>query len=374
MLDKPLSKEAARASQSRRMEIVGELSGGIVHDFNNILTVITGTIEVLAEAVADRPDLTVIAKLIEEAAARGASLTSHLMAFARGQPSRHRDVDVNALLVEAARLLRPTLGEQIEIFSMLATDLPAIRVDPSQLMTVLLNLAIIARDAMPDGGKLTFESRCTADGEDCIAGDFCAADYVAIAVKVSGPAISLNRLDQAFARPGWAADFVKQANGHLRLCREEGRETSVELYLPKLKAPARTTTEGPDNAGIEGGDEAVLIVEDDVLVRKYVVSQVQSLGYRTVAAGNASEALAIIAEGGKIDLLLTDVMMPGSFNGWQLAVEALSRRPTLKILYTSGYSESALVHDGYLDAGVLLLAKPYRKADLAKMIRIALAA
>src|ERR1019366_4283801 len=160
MLQKSMPAEAAEAEvcQAQRMKIVGQLTGGVVHDFNNILTVIAGTIEILAEAVADRPELAAIARLIDEAAARGANLTSHLLAFARGQPSQPREVDVNALLVEAARLLRPTLGEQIEIDARLASNVAPVWVDASQLMTAILNLAVVARDVMPGGGKLILES------------------------------------------------------------------------------------------------------------------------------------------------------------------------------------------------------------------------
>ena len=166
MLQKSLPAETAevRLSQAQRMQIIGRLTGGIVHDFNNILTVITGTLETLTEAVADRPELTAIAQLMDAAAARGANLTSHLLGFARGQPSQPRDVDVNALLVDAARLLRPTLGEQIEIATMLAGDVPLVLIDPHQLMTEILNLAIFARDAIPEGGKLSFET-ASAGGE-----------------------------------------------------------------------------------------------------------------------------------------------------------------------------------------------------------------
>lgn len=357
------------------MEIVGQLTGGIVHDFNNILTVIAGTIEILAEAVADRPDLAAVARLIDEAAARGSNLTSHLLAFARGQPSQPRDVDVNVLLVEAARLLRPVLGEQIEIDSMLATDVPSAWVDPNLLVTAILNLAIIARDAMPEGGKLSFEARSAGPGESYAGAEskVSAGDYVMIAVNASGYGIFADHSGRALADLRNAQDFIKQSNGHIKVRSEVGRGTSAEIYLPHAAAFARSSAEDSSKLRIEGGDEAILIVEDDALVRKYVVTQVQSLGYRTHAAGNASEALAIIDEGGKIDLLLTDVMMPGSINGRQLAIEALNRRPSLKILYTSGYSKNAMIHDGCLDADVLLLAKPYRKVDLAKMIRTALA-
>jgi CheY-like chemotaxis protein len=375
MLEKVLSAEDAQAQacEAQRMEIVGRLTGGVVHDFNNILTVITGTIEILAEAVADRPDLAAITGLIADAAARGADVTSHLLAFARGQPSQPRDVDINGLLVKAARLLRPTLGEQIEIETMLATEVPTAWVDPSHLMTAILNLAVIARDAMPGGGKLVFESRSAAAGENGTGAgsELSAADHVVIAVNVVGSGMAIE--DRIFADLGVIEDLVSQSDGHIKVCREAGRGTSVEIYLRRAD-PAGSPAEDSEKAAVEGGDEAILIVEDDVLVRKYVVTQVQSLGYRTLAAGDASEALAILDAGENIDLLLTDVIMPGPINGRQLAVETLHRRPALKVLFTSGYSENALVCDGYLDAGVLLLAKPYRKGDLAKMIRIALAA
>ena len=363
MLQKPLAVEAAQASDSlaQRMAIVGHLTGGVVHDFNNLLTVIMGPIEVQEEAVADRPELAAIAGLIAEAAARGADLTSHLLAFARSQPSQPREVDVNALLTDAARLLRPTLGEQIDIDSRLATDVASAWVDASQLMTTILNLAVVARDVMPGGGTLILESRA-------------AADHVSIAVSISGYGTSAERRQPAFADLGMAAGLNTRTDGNIRVCRAAGGETCIEIHLPTAADIIRSPAEPSARADMESGDQAILIVEDDVLVRRYVVSQVRSLDYRTLAAGDASEAMAIIDANGEIDLLFTDVMMPGSINGRQLAVEALNRRPSLKILYTSGYSENAMIDDGYLDAGVLLLAKPYRKVELARMIRAALAA
>jgi CheY-like chemotaxis protein len=368
----PAEDAHAQACQAQRMEIVGQLTGGVVHDFNNILTVITGTIEILAEAVADRPELAAIAKLIDEAASRGANLTSHLLAFARGQSSQPRDVDVNELLIEAARLLRPTLGEHIEVDTILAPDVSPVFVDPHQLMTAILNLAIAARDAMPGGGKLTFEtgaseltrSRAGANGRAA------GRSYVMISIAAAGHVLAP---DRAFADCGMVQDFIARSNGQIEFRSDAGRGTSVEILLPGIAGLARSKALDSASADIEGGAEAILIVEDDVLVRKYVIAQVRSLGYRTLAAGNASEALAIIDQGEEINLLFTDVMMPGSINGRQLGIEALVRRPSLKVLYTSGYSECAMVHDGYLDAGALLLAKPYRKIELAKMIRVALA-
>ena len=362
----------AQIAQNRKMAIVGELTGGVVHDFNNILTVISGTIEILAEAVADRPDLAAIARLIDEAAARGANLTSHLLAFARGQSSPPREVDVNAVVVDAARLLRPTLGEQIEIVPVPATGVSLALVDPHQLMTAILHLAIMARDAMPEGGRLAIEAESTvAEGGGADAGSEAGAgDGVMVAVSAFRHGISPGHADRLFADLGIVNDFVKQSNGHISVCGEIGAGTSVKIYLPRATGVTRPLIEGT----IAGGDETVLIVEDDALVRRYVMIQVQSLGYRTFAAGNASEALAIIDQAEKIDLLFADVVLPGSIDGWQLAIEALNRRPALKVLYTSGYARSAIAPDRHLDADVLLLAKPYRKVELAKMIRAALTA
>lgn len=373
MLQNSLSAEIveAKACQARRMEIIGQLTGGVVHDFNNILTVITGTIDLLTEAVADRPDLAAIAGMIGEAAARGATLTSNLLAFARGQPSQPRDVDVALLLADAARLLRPTLGEQIEIGSRPDADVPPVLADPGQLMTAILNLAIMARDAMPRGGKLGFEARRTAaeEGRAGAGPEASAGSFVMVAVSASGHGPVAGDPERIFGDLGTIRDFIDRSGGHIEVSSEAGRGTSVTMYLPRAAGAVRSPVE---DSG-EGGDETVLIVEDDVLVRRYVVSQIRSLGYRVLAAGNASEAMALIDEGSKIDLLFTDVMMPGAVNGRQLAIEARNRRPSLKVLYTSGYNENAMVHEGGLDPGVLLLAKPYRKLDLAKMIRAALA-
>jgi signal transduction histidine kinase len=226
--------------QARKMEVVGQLAGGIVHDFNNILAVITGTIDILAEAVADRPELAAVARLIDQAAARGADLTAHLLAFARDQPSRPRAVDVNLLLVDAARLLRPALGEQIEITSMLAGDAPLAVVDPNRLMTAVLNLAISARDAMPEGGKLTFVSGiATPDDDDARApGRIAAGGDVMIAVCACGDGISAELPERIFSGLGMVRNFIAQSNGHIAVRGEAGRTATVEIYLPRPAAAA----------------------------------------------------------------------------------------------------------------------------------------
>jgi CheY-like chemotaxis protein len=373
----PAEAELARICQAERMQVVGQLTGGVVHDFNNILTVITGTIEILDEAVADRPEFAAVVELIAEAAARGASLTSHLLAFARRQPARPRDVDLNPLLGEAGRLLRPTLGEQIEVDCIAGEGFAAALVDPSRFMTAILNLAIMARDAMPEGGKLTFALRSPMPGERCggASADMSAADHVVVVVDVVDYGIATDWREPGFVGLGAIRDAIGQCDGHIKLRQStSGRGISAEIYLPAAASPVASSAPDRAKAQLEGGGEAVLVVEDDVLVRRYVVSQVKSLGYRTLAVGNAGEALAIIDGGEAIDLLFTDVVMPGGINGRQLATEAQLRRPSLRTLFTSGYAENAMVGGGYLEAGVLLLAKPYRKADLAKMIRTALSA
>ncbi len=377
--------------QAQKMEAVGQLSGGVAHDLNNILTVITGTIEILAEAVADRPQLVAIAKMIDEAADRGADLTQRLLAFARKQPLQPREVDVNSLAIEASNLLRPTLGEQVEVQIMLSGDTARALIDPSQLTNAILNLALNARDAMPDGGKLTIETSNVIldDSYAGIHSEVTAGPYVLIAVTDSGHGIPAGILENVFEPFFTTKDvgkgsglglsmvygFVKQSNGHIKICSEAGLGTTVRIYLPQAIGFAQPITDELASTSIlEGGDETILVVEDDDLVRTFVVGQIQSLGYRTLAAVNADAALVVINSAQTIDLLFTDMIMPGSMNGRQLSDAALRRRPSLSVLFTSGYTENTVIHYGRLDAGVLLLAKPYRKSDLARMIRAALAA
>ena len=384
-----LEANEAQVRQAQKMEAIGQLTGGVAHDFNNILTVITGTIEILGDAVKDRPQLAQITHMISAAASRGADLTQHLLAFARQQPLQPRNTDVNALVIDVAQLLRPTLGEQIEIDSMLAHDSAPALIDPSQLSTAILNLALNARDAMPNGGKLTLETKNVALDENYASmnNEVKPGNYVMIAVSDTGKGISANLLDKVFDPFFTTKDvgkgsglglsmvygFVKQSNGHIKIYSEEGHGTTVKLYLPQATAVADTPATETGASGDQRGDESILIVEDDALVREYVVTQISRFGYRTLAASNAAEALAIINGDERIDLLFTDVIIPGGMNGRQLATEALKRRPGLKVLYTSGYTENAIVHHGRLDAGVLLLAKPYLSSDLARMIRTALA-
>ena len=377
-----------RIRQAEKMEAVGQLTGGIAHDFNNILTVITGTIEILAEAVQRDPQLAAITRMIDEAASRGADLTQHLLAFARKQPLQPRETDINELIIGTAKLLQPTLGEQIEIESVFEEEACMATVDPSQLATAILNLALNSRDAMPSGGKLILETGMAFLDESYAAmhGDVRPGRYALIAVSDTGTGIPAAILDKVFnpfftsKGPGKGTGlglsmvygFVKQSAGHIMIYSEEGHGTTIKMYLPPGTG-ALSAAEDAIAAAVEGGHETILVVEDDKLVRDYVLTQLHSLGYATLDAANAAEALAIVAAGNAFDLLFTDVIMPGTMNGRQLANEVEKARPGLRVLFTSGYTENAIIHHGRLDSGVLLLAKPYRKSDLAAMIRKALA-
>jgi len=387
LYEKDVSERQFR--QAQKMEAVGQLTGGVAHDLNNILTVITGTTEILTEVVADRPEAAALVKMIGEAAARGGDLTHRLLAFARKQPLQPREVDVSLLVTEAAKMLQPMLGARIQVLTKLAVDTSLALIDPGQLNNAILNLALNARDAMPDGGKLTIEtSNVVVDESDSrMNGDFTAGNYVMVAVTDSGRGIPAAILEHVFEPFFTTKDvdkgsglglsmvygFVKQSNGHINIHSEVGLGTSVRIYLPQAIGAARPV-EVLATSDMKGGCETILVVEDDPLVRKLVVGQIKSLGYDTLAAVDAAEALAVLKSSRQIDLLFTDMIMPGPMSGRQLADVALQNRAALKVLFTSGYSEENIIHHGKLDADALLLEKPYRKADLARMLRAALAA
>jgi len=372
---------------AQKMDAIGQLTGGVAHDFNNLLTVITSTIDLLADGVADKPELAAIAKLIGEAAARGAELTSHLLSFARKQALQPREVDVNELVLASANLLRPTLGENIEIRTKLAAGAWPAMIDPGQLTTALLNLAVNARDAMPGGGKLTLETANIVLDEDYAAAnrDVRAGPYVMVVVSDTGTGIPRDIQDKVF-EPFFSTKevgkgtglglsmvygFIKQSGGHVKIYSEQNIGTAIRLYLPQATAVADPQT-AASVPPVSGGNETILLVEDDPLVRVSVTTQLKSLGYRIIPAENAAAALKLLDDGAPFDLLFTDVIMPGPMNGSQLAKEMTKRRPGTKVLFTSGYTESAMVHHGRLDPDVLLLQKPHRREDLARALRKAL--
>lgn len=370
--------------QSQRLESVGQLTGGVAHDFNNLLTVIMGNAELLTDELASNSRLRPLADMISSAGKRGAELTRHLLAFARKQTLDPKAVDVNRLIGEIRGLLRRSLGEHIEMEFAFGADPSSAMVDPGQLEGALLNLTINARDAMPDGGMLTIETanieldaEYTAHHTQLLPGH-----YVLLTVSDTGCGIASEFLERVF-EPFYTTKetgkgsglglsmvygFVKQSKGQIMLYSEPGVGTTVKIYLPGSDAPIDITDEPETRSS--GGDELILLVEDDELVRTSVANQLRSLGYRVRTAEDGSEALEMLRTQNDIDLLFTDVVMPGGMNGRELVEQARASHPSLKVLYTSGYTESAIVHHGRLDPGVELLSKPYTRLELASKLQL----
>ncbi|MEX2481276.1 MAG: PAS domain S-box protein [Gammaproteobacteria bacterium] len=374
-----------RLRQSQKLEAVGQLTGGVAHDFNNLLTVILGNAEILSDSLTDQQQLRLLAEMTATAAERGAELTNRLLAFARQQALQPQAVDINRLAAGMENMIRRTVSEEIDIEFVRTGGLWLAEVDPGQLEAALLNLVINARDAMPDGGRLTVET-ANATLDDAYAAaqqEVRAGQYVMIAVSDTGAGMGEETLGKAF-EPFFTTKglgkgsglglsmvygFVKQSGGHARIYSEPGQGTTVKLYLPRATAPARPIAPKLHDSDDSHGDEHVLVVEDDPLVRDHVVAQLEALGYRVTAANDGPAALTIIEQETHIDLLFTDVVMPGGLSGRQLADAAQQIRPHLKVLFTSGYSKNAIVHHGRLDRGVELLGKPYRRQELAAKVR-----
>jgi CheY-like chemotaxis protein len=326
--------------------------------------------------------------MVSDSAARGAELTRRLLAFAGRQPLQPRYTNINLLMAEAEKLLRPTLGEHIEIELRLSSDELTVLVDPSQLTTAVLNLSVNARDAMPDGGRLTIEtSEANFDQAYLQAHpNFQPGNYVMIAISDTGGGIPEAIRPKVFEPFFTTKDvgqgtglglsmvygLVRQSGGHINLYSEMGHGTAFKIYLPRTSAQVQKIAETSDLLQIEGGTETILVVEDDAHVRAVVLGQLRNLGYKTLSAANGAEALSIADRGDNFDLLFTDVIMPGKMNGRQLADEMAKRRSPLKVLFTSGYPKNAIVHHGRLDAGVFLLTKPYSKQEFARTLRTAM--
>lgn len=375
-----------RVNQSQRLEAIGQLTGGVAHDFNNLLTVILGNTELLSEQLEDRQPLKRLADMTVNAASRAAELTSRLLAFARRQPLEPQRVDVNRLIGDMEELLRRTVTEDIEIEWIRAGGLWPAEVDPGQLESAVLNLAINARDAMPGGGRLTIETANSRLDDDYAAGNpgVAPGQYVMVSISDTGTGMPPEVVARAFepfftTKPSGKGSglglsmvygFVKQSGGHAKIYTELGEGTTIRLYFPRIGSAAGGQPVDEPLAPVpEGGLERILVVEDDALVREHVVHLLQELGYRVSVAESGAQALEQLAVTPDIDLLFTDVVMPGGMSGRQLADEAVHRYPGLKVLYTSGYTENAIVHQGRLDNGVHLLSKPYRRQQLAFKVR-----
>lgn len=371
--------------QSQKLEAVGQLTGGIAHDFNNLLTIIVGSAEILVEVHSNDPDARELAESTLKAADRGADLINRLLSFARLQALAPQQLYPGQLLTGLEALIRRTIDEDIIISINCAADVLPIEVDRGQLENAILNLVINARDAMPDGGHLIVEaSNVTLAADDLLQFELTTAGpYVMIAVSDTGCGMRSEIAERVF-EPFFTTKevgkgsglglsmvwgFVRQSNGHAQIYSEPGEGTTVKLYFPAVTKLETQMSPQKKSTGLVGGTECILVVEDDDLVREYVVTQLSGLGYRIKEASSAAAALAVLEDDQTIDLLFTDVVMPGGMNGKQLADAALLQRPSLRVLFTSGYTEDAIISRGRLEPGVNLLGKPYRRAELAAKIR-----
>ncbi len=378
--------------RAQRMEAIGQLTGGLAHDFNNLLTVIIGNIDLLTEQLPPYSSGHGLATLALNASLRGADLTRQLLAFARRQSLEPQVCQLNEMIPEMMDLLRRTLGEQVEVVIEPAADLWLAFVDPTQVESAVLNLAINARDAMPQGGCLTISTANRRLDEDVPETeiDVTPGDYVMVAVSDTGSGMTAETLSRVFepfftTKPqgkgtglglSMVYGFVKQSRGHVRIESEVGRGTTVRLYLPRAGAAHRQEEQAPGPSGSPraSGETTILVVEDNEGVRDLVVQQLTELGYRAIAVGNGAAALELLEdESRQIDLLFSDIVMPGGTSGIDLLRHARERRPQIKVLLTSGFAEVSIPKDEETGEPIGFLSKPYRKHELARRIQETLA-
>ncbi|CAG9229313.1 Histidine kinase [Paraburkholderia sabiae] len=370
--------------QAQKMEAVGKLTGGVAHDFNNVLQILRGNLELLdSRHHRDAWSRDRIFKAID-AVDRGSKLASHLLAFGRQQPLQPVAINLAAALRGMDDLLRRALGETIRVETVVAGGLWNTLVDIHQLENVILNLAINARDAMPQGGKMTMELSNASLDDEYVATvpDVLPGQYVMLAITDTGTGMPQDVLERAFdpfftTKPegqgtglglSMAYGFVKQSGGHIRIYSETDHGTIVRIYLPRSTQPA---VEPPPrtHAPVKGGTETILVVEDDQKVQSTAIDTLTGLGYRVLKADNAQQALTVLRSGVDVDLLFSDVVMPGPVRSTEMAAQATLLLPRMKVLFTSGYTHNAIVHGGRLDPGVELLSKPYSRAQLARKVR-----
>jgi len=381
------AEEALR--QAQKMEAVGQLTGGIAHDFNNLLTIIVGNIELLQRRLPEGNErIQRAAEHAMEATRRAATLTQRLLAFSRRQPLDPKPIDANKLVAGMSELLRRTLGETVMLETVLAGGLWRTQADPNQLENAIVNLAVNARDAMPNGGKLTIETANTRLDEayvDVLAEPVPPGQYVLVAVSDTGTGMDKATKEKVFepffttkeAGKGTGLGlsmvygFVRQSNGHIRIYSEVGEGTTIKIYLPRLigsdEEPAEILANKP--AMVKGSGEVILVVEDEPALRAYAVEALRDLGYRVLQAADGREALVIVEQHPEIELLFTDVVLTGGMNGRALADQINRHKPDLPVLYTTGYTANAIVHNGRLDPGMHLISKPFTYAELASKVR-----
>ncbi|WP_213736077.1 PAS domain S-box protein [Bradyrhizobium sp. dw_411] len=378
--------------QAQKMEMVGQLSGGIAHDFNNLLTVIVGNAEHLSEQLKSRQDLQRIADDICQAGERGAEMTQRLLAFSRRQLLQPRPTDCHELLDSMRKLLRRTLRENIDIQITPTADTVLAFADRAQLESSVLNLALNAQDAMPNGGHLTLSTGVASlDAPyQSLHPEIEAGEYAVIAVTDDGVGMTTEVAARAF-EPFYTTKevgkgsglglsmvygFARQSNGHVSIYSEPGLGTTVRIYLPHVATGGRKPSNQikADEQSVPRGHETILVAEDDPFVRSSVILRIESLGYSVVAAVNGDDALLKLRAHPEIDMLFTDIVMPGGMSGWELADLARQVRPGLPVIYSSGYSLELLAQQGRAPAQSIILVKPYRKAELAERLREALSA
>ncbi|MDO7835979.1 CHASE3 domain-containing protein [Sphingobium sp. HBC34] len=384
-------REAAQAQlrQVQKMESIGQLTGGIAHDFNNMLAIVIGSLDMARRRLGTDGDPRV-AKGIDnatEGAQRAAQLTARLLAFSRQQPLDPQPTDVNKLVGGMSELLRRTIGEDVRVESVLAGGLWRASIDANQLESAILNLCVNARDAMPGGGRLTIETANAHldDGYALTHAEVTPGQYILVSVTDTGTGMPPDVVDRAFD-PFFTTKgvgkgtglglsqvfgFVKQSRGHVKIYSEPGEGTVIKIYLPRYYGAE--TVQGyaapaTDSLPRARGEEIILVVEDEDRVRHMSVDSLRELGYTVVQASDGEQALEMLTIQPRIDMLFTDIVMPG-INGRQLADRATTQRPGLKILYTTGYTRNAIVHNGMLDPGVALLAKPFTFDQLATKVR-----
>jgi nitrogen-specific signal transduction histidine kinase/CheY-like chemotaxis protein len=381
-----LKTAEAQLRQAQKMEAVGQLTGGIAHDFNNLLAIMLGNLELLESELDRGSESGEWVQRAIGAAERGAKLTQRLLAFSRQQALRPEPVDVDNLVRGLLDLLRRTLGETIDVELVSDAGLWLCDVDRAQLENAILNLAINARDAMGEGGRLTIEtSNARIDDEYTAAqADVSPGQYVLVAVSDTGTGMPDEIIDHVF-EPFFTTKgvgegsglglsmvfgFIKQSSGHVKIYSEEGRGSTVKLYLPRSSEAGEVRRE-PDAEGLsaEAQNAVVLVVEDDADLRRLIVQMLRSLNYATLESGSGEEALVVLRGSTRVDLLLTDLVLPGGISGRDLGEEAQRARSGIRVLFMSGYAENAIIHQGRLDEGVNFLQKPFRIVTVARAIR-----
>ncbi|MDP9091006.1 MAG: response regulator, partial [Pseudomonadota bacterium] len=376
--------------QAQKMESIGQLTGGVAHDFNNLLTIIVGNLSTLQRGLSNADVDTAKLRRSADNAMRGArraeSLVHRLLAFSRQQPLDPRPIDLGRLVTGMSDLLRRTLGEDVTVETVLGGGLWQALADPNQLELAILNLAVNARDAMPDGGRLTIETANVHLDEQYAASqvEVVPGQYVMTAVTDSGTGMTREVKAKAFD-PFFTTKavghgtglglsqvygFVKQSRGHVMIYSEVGEGTTIKLYLPRAHSiSARAEEDNLEPHATGAKNETILLVEDDADVRNYSSETLRELGYTVLEADNGHVALKLLDSNPQVQLLFTDVGLPGGMNGRQLSQQARRLRPDLKVLFTTGYARNAIVHDGRLDPGVELIAKPFAQAALASKLR-----